>query len=83
MLLKYSMKYHLGCDYFRDEYGTLCFGPRKYIDKMIEQLERMFGTKPKDYTSPLEKSDHLEIDSPPELDGNGIKIYQSMIGSLQ
>ena len=78
-----SMKYHLGCDYFRDEDGTLCFGPRKYIDKMIEQFERMFGTKPKEYTSPLEKSDHPEIDSSPELDANGIKMYQSMIGSLQ
>ena len=30
------MQYHLGCDYFRDEDGTLCFGPRKYIDKFIE-----------------------------------------------
>ena len=77
------MKYHLGCDYFRDEDGTLCFGPRKYIDKMIEQFERMFGAKPKEYTSPLEKSDHPEIDSSPKLDSNGIKMYQSMIGSLQ
>jgi Reverse transcriptase (RNA-dependent DNA polymerase) len=23
------LTYHLGCDYFRDQYGTLCFGPRK------------------------------------------------------
>ena len=24
--------FHLGCDYFRDEDGTLCVGPRKYIE---------------------------------------------------
>ena len=24
--------YHLGCDYFRDEDGTLCVGPKKYIE---------------------------------------------------
>jgi hypothetical protein len=25
------LKYHLGCDYFRDDTGTQCFGPHKYI----------------------------------------------------
>jgi Reverse transcriptase (RNA-dependent DNA polymerase) len=48
------LQYHLGCDYFHDNTGTLCFGPRKYIEKMIEQYERMFGCKPKEFTSPLE-----------------------------
>jgi hypothetical protein len=77
------MNYHLGCDYFRDDNGTLCFGPRKYIDKLIEQFERMFGMKPKEYTSPLEKADHPEIDTSEELNSEGIKLYQSMIGCLQ
>jgi hypothetical protein len=27
-----SLKYHLGCGYFCDGDGTLCFGPQKYID---------------------------------------------------
>jgi hypothetical protein len=31
----------------------------------------------------LEKSDHPEIDTTDELDQVGIKIYQSMMGSLQ
>ena len=31
------LKYHLGCDYFRDNNGTLCYGPRKYIDKIMGQ----------------------------------------------
>ena len=30
------IKFHLGCDYFRDKHGVLCFAPRKYIDKMID-----------------------------------------------
>ena len=50
---------------------------------MIEQYELLFGSKPKEYTSPLEKGDHPEVDTSKELDDNGIKIYQSMIGSLQ
>ena len=51
---------------------------------MIEQFEIMFGSKPKEeYTSPLEKSDPPEIDLSSELDANGMKMYQSMIGSMQ
>jgi hypothetical protein len=55
------LKYHLDCDYFRDDTGTLCFGPRKYIEKMMDKYEKMFVAKPKEHTSPLEKSDHPEI----------------------
>jgi hypothetical protein len=78
-----SLTYHLGCDYFRDKDGTLCYGPRKYISKMIGQLENMFGCKPREYTSPLEKGDHPEVDTSEELDAEGTKRYQTMIGSLQ
>jgi hypothetical protein len=78
-----SLSYHLGCDYFRDKDGTLCYGPRKYIAKMLEQYERMFGNKPNEYVSPLEKGDHPEIDTSEELDVEGIKRYQTMIGCLQ
>jgi hypothetical protein len=52
------IKYHLGCYYFKDDTGTLCFGPRKYIEKMMDQYKQLFGMKPKEYTSSLEKSDH-------------------------
>jgi hypothetical protein len=41
----------------------LHFGPRKYIEKVTEQYEWMFGYKPKEYTSPLEKGDHPEIET--------------------
>ena len=39
-------EFHLGCDYFRDDDGTLCMAPRKYIDKLTQNYERMFGEKP-------------------------------------
>jgi hypothetical protein len=77
------LSYHLGCDYFRDTDQTLCYGPKKYIAKLVSQFEDMFGCKPREYTSPLEKGDHPEIDQTEELDINGIKQYQTMIGCLQ
>ena len=77
------IKFHLGCDFFRDEDGVLCFAPRKYIEKMIDTYERMFGSKPKAYTSPLEKGDHPELDTSEELDEAGITKYQSLIGAMQ
>ena len=78
------IKYHLGCDFFRDKDGTLCFLPRKYIDKMIEGYITMLGRKPKhNVTSQLERGDHPELDNSTYLDFDGIAIYQSMIGSLQ
>jgi hypothetical protein len=49
----------------------------------MDQYENMFGSKPKEYTSPLEKSDHPEIDTTDELDDSGIKKYQTMSGCLQ
>ena len=77
------MKFHLGCDFFRDPDGTLCFGPKKYIDKIVQNYEMLFKDKPKEYSSPLEKNDHPELDMTEYLDETNIKVYQSMIGALQ
>lgn len=77
------IKFHLGCDFFRDEDGVLCFAPKRYIDKMIDTYERLFGCKPKPYTSPLEKGDHPELDMSEELDEDGVKKYQSLVGAMQ
>jgi Reverse transcriptase (RNA-dependent DNA polymerase) len=77
------LSYHLCCDYFKDDDGTLCYGPRKYISKIIGQYKNMFGVKPREYTSPLEKGDHSEIDQTEELDTDNIKKYQTIIGCLQ
>ena len=67
------MSYHLGCDFGRDEDGTLHFAPRKYIEKMEECYCSMFGSKPKQtYMSPLEKGDHPELDAFNYLDQDGL-----------
>ena len=52
------MSFHLGCDFFRDSTGTLCYAPRKYTQKSLERFECMFGEKPsKEYQSPIKKGD--------------------------
>lgn len=79
-----ELEFHLGCNFFRDEEGVLCFGPRKYIERTAAEYERMFGQKPKtNVSSPLEKNDHPELDTSPLLDIDGITKYQSLIGALQ
>jgi hypothetical protein len=75
--------FHLGNDYFRDRYGTLCFAPKKYIEKMLDTYVRLFGCKPRNYSSPLEKGDHPELDDSDELDLDGIQQFQSMVGAMQ
>jgi Reverse transcriptase (RNA-dependent DNA polymerase) len=70
-----SLKLHLGCE--------LYFGQRSYIDNMLDNYERMFGEKPREYSSPLEKGDHPEIDDSDLLDPGDVPKYQSLIGSVQ
>jgi hypothetical protein len=78
------LTFHLGCDFIRDEEGYLCMAPKKYIQRMVDNFEMMFGYKPTTkYRSPLEKNDHPELDDTPELDPTGVRQYQSLIGSLQ
>ena len=58
--------------------------PSKYIDKMEETYERLFGEPPTDKVlSPLTKGDHPELDTSIFLEENDIEIYQSLIGSMQ
>ena len=79
-----TITYHLGMDFFRDKDNTLCMAPRKYIEKICDSFERMFGHPPKQtVTSPIEKNDHPELDTSELLDLEWIQKYQSLIGSLQ
>ena len=78
-----EVSFHLGCDFFRDKEGVLCYAPRKYIDKMLENFQRIFGHMPRKATSPLVKGDHPELDTSDYLDEEFTKIYQSLIGALQ
>ena len=52
-----QIKYHLGCDYFRDAHNILCYATKKYIDKLILDYIKLFGQNTKPYWSPLEKKD--------------------------
>jgi len=76
------IKFHLGCDYERDPDGTLAHGPKTHVEKMLSSCESMFGDKPKQCSSPLEKNDHPELDDSAELGEADIAKCQSMIGSL-
>jgi hypothetical protein len=79
-----SIAFHLGCDFFQDDDGTLCMAPRRYIDKMIANYERMFGEKLKQKVySPLENGDHPEMDVSELLEPDDVTKYQYIIGSLQ
>ena len=51
------ISFHLGCDFFQDDKGVLCFAPRKYIERMIDKYQHMFGCKPpqKGISLPLKK----------------------------
>jgi hypothetical protein len=63
-------------DFIRDDDGTLCLSPVKYIEKLINNYEKLFGENPKQIvTSPLEKGDHPETDTSNFLDNTGIQMY--------
>ena len=76
--------YHLGSNFDRDSDDcTLLMSPTKYITRMLDNYTRMFGTLPKEVITPLIKGDHPDLDATSELDVDGVKKYQSLIGALQ
>ena len=78
------LEFHLGADFVRDSDGTLMMSPRKYIERLEQAYEQMFGERPRTTVySPLEKGDHPELDDSELLDDTGVQQYQSIIGSLQ
>jgi len=76
-------EFHLGCDFFRDKEGVLCYAPNKYVEKILENCCRIFGTWPKPTTSPLTTGDHPELDTSELLNEDDQKVHQSLIGALQ
>ena len=57
--------------------------PQKYNDRFTASHEKMFGEKPSTKVfSPLEKSDHTELNDSKLLDIEGILQYQSLVGAL-
>jgi hypothetical protein len=71
-------------DVTRDDDNTLCISPTKYIEKFINNFEKIFGMKPsQNVTVPLDKGDHLELYMSKLCNEEQISRYQYMIGSLQ
>ena len=76
-------EYHLGGDFGRDPDGTLYWGSKTYVTKLLANYERLFGGPPAKYSSPLDPHDHPELDQSPFLRESDIKVYQSLVGALQ
>jgi len=76
-------KFHLGCDFHRDEEGPLCCAPKKHIEKILDNYQRIYGELPRRAQSPLLQNDHPELDTSELLSLDDQKIYQSLIGALQ
>ena len=78
------LSHHLGADYTRDKDKTLVCQPKKYIDRLHESYQSMFKhDPPKNMRTPLDKSDHTELDGTELLTGESIPYYLTMIGQLQ
>ena len=78
------LNFHLGCGFERDPNGVLTMNPKKYIEKMVQSYEQLYGCKPSQTPqSPLVENDHPELDTTEFLDEEGTSQYQSLIGSLQ
>ena len=76
-------EYHLGGNFGRDPDGTLYWSAKTYVQKMMDNYERLFDSLPKQYSAPLDPDDSPELDTSEFLDENDIKIYQSLIGCVQ
>ena len=78
------MSYHLGTDYFEDPDGSVVSQPKKYIDKLAKTYKRLFNEDPpKGYKTPLDKSDHPELDSSEIPEGDMAAKYLTMVDQLQ
>lgn len=80
--------YHLGATFERvnDPEPCMTWGPVRYIHKILEQYERMFGEKVKNSRkihAPLEPGDHPELDVSEIYGDEDRAEYMSMIGCLQ
>ena len=81
-------EYHLGATFERvvDPEQCMTWGPKRFIEKMLDQYEHMFGEKVKSgrrIHAPLEPSDHPELDTSEFCVEKDKAKYMSMIGSLQ
>ena len=79
-------EYYLGADMAHRETPETVFvmGSTTYVKKILSEFERIMGYAPKKgITSPLEPSDHPELDNTELLSKDDQQKYWSLIGMLQ
>ena len=74
------MEFHLGCSYKQDPDGTLVADPRRYVEKILESYQRIFGEAPRKARTPLIPSDHPELETTEFCCQEEIKHFQILIG---
>ena len=75
---------HLGMTLRRSDRGELRASPQRRIEKMVGTCKRVFGESPsRRSSSPLESSDHPEIDTSEFLGEEDTQKCQSLIGAVQ
>ena len=78
------IEYHLGMAFCHDEHGILRISSRRYIDKMVDMYQQLFGCKPSTKAlSLLKKEDHPEINDSEFLNEEDTQKYQSMVSAMQ
>ena len=80
--------YHLGATFERTvkPESVLTWGPVRYIQKILEQYERIFGEPIKNSRrihAPLEPGDHPELDVSELCNDSDKAKYMSLVGCLQ
>ena len=73
----------LGGSVSRDADGTLAWGAKRYIDRSLQNVERMTGSLPHKANVPMHPDTHSELDMSEFLDEKGCELVQSLIGMLQ
>ena len=78
------ISHHLGCNFYRRDDGTMHFSPKNHIDKMVDCCYNMFGTKTNlNFSLPLERGGHPELDTSEHLHLDEVSQHQSMISANQ
>jgi hypothetical protein len=55
--------YHLVGDFFCGSHGTLAWGAQSFVEKMLINYEIIFGSKPKEYFTPMADNNFPEVDN--------------------
>ena len=77
------IKCHLRMVFHCDEHGTLRISSWRYIDKMVDTYQQLFGCKLSTKTLSAQKGDHPEIDDSEFLNEEDTQKYQSMVSMMQ